>query len=402
MPVAAHVHEGPTSDLDPFEDGFLADPFAQLAPLRAAGPAVYLSRYDCWAVAGYREVHAVLRDHERFSSASGVGLVDLAADPYGWRKPSLLLEADPPEHTRNRAVVVSAMSPRALRSFQDLFDEQAASIIDDLVQRERFDAVTDLAEVFPTVVFPSALGVLGEVGARMLVYGSLSFNAIGPPNQHLLDCLSAAEGLAEWVGGHCRRENLRPGSIGAAVYEAADAAGMGEADAAQLVRSLFSAGVDTTVSGLAFAIANFARSPGQWELVRADPSLARNAFEETIRRESPVIGFFRTATVEVQLGETRIPTGSRVMTLFAGANRDPARWPDPDVFDVSRKTAGHLGYGVGPHVCAGMALARMEGESVIRAMAARIKRWEPDGPSRPRLNNSLRGLASLPVRVVPR
>jgi hypothetical protein len=90
------------------------------------------------------------------------------------------------------------------------------------------------------------------------------------------------------------------------------------------------------------------------------------------------------------------------MTLFAGANRDPARWPDPDVFDVSRKTAGHLGYGVGPHVCAGMALARMEGESVIRAMAARIKRWEPDGPSRPRLNNSLRGLASLPVRVVPR
>jgi 4-methoxybenzoate monooxygenase (O-demethylating) len=121
-----------------------------------------------------------------------------------------------------------------------------------------------------------------------------------------------------------------------------------------------------------------------------------------VRCESPVIGFFRTTTVEVQLGEARIPPGSKVMTLYAGANRDPGRWPDPDVFDVRRKTAGHLGYGVGPHVCAGMALARMEGESVIRAMAGRIGRWEPAGPAVPRLNNSLRGLASLPVWVLPR
>ena len=71
------MHNVPVADLDPFEDGFLADPFAQLATLRAAGPAVYLRRYGCWAVAGYREVHAVLRDHERFSSACGVGLASL-------------------------------------------------------------------------------------------------------------------------------------------------------------------------------------------------------------------------------------------------------------------------------------------------------------------------------------
>jgi hypothetical protein len=389
--------------MDPFSDEFLTDPFPALTALRDAGPAVYLTRYQVWAVAGYREVHEVLRDHERFSSAAGVGLADLAeqAQGYGWRKPSLLLEVDPPLHTRHRALAVGAMTPRALRVFQEVFEEQAAALAADLVDRRRFDAVRDLAEVFPAVVFPHALGTAGDAREQLLAYGALSFNALGPRNRHLEAALSAAEGVPEWIAEHCRRDALRPGTIGTAIYEAADAAGLAGDDAALLVRALFSAGVDTTVSALSFAIRDFIRWPDQWALVRENPSLARNAFEETVRLESPVIGFFRTTTAEVVLGAARIPPGCKVLVSYAGANRDPRQWNDPDSFDVGRRVAGHVGYGTGPHVCAGMTIARMEGEAVIRALAERVAGWQLAGEPVPRLNNTLRGFQALPVEIIP-
>lgn len=394
--------EGPTCDLDPWSDEFLTDPFPALDVLRNAGSAVHLSRYDVWAVAGHREVHAILRDHERFSSASGVGVGNLKSDQYGWRAPSQILEVDPPVHTAHRALVVGVMSPRAMRTFQELFDAEAVRLVDELVGSGSFDAVQDLAEIFPTVVFPRAMGVVGDTREALLAYGSLSFNAIGPRNRHLEAALARAGGVLDWITAQCSRAALRPGSIGAALYEAADAEGLCEQTAAQLVRSLFSAGVDTTASAIAFAVRDFVRFPDQWAAVREDPALARNAFEETVRFESPVIGFFRTTTTEVQLGESRIPAQSKVLVFFAGANHDPRQWPEPQRFDVRRRTAGHLGYGAGPHVCAGMTIARMEGESLIRALAARVDSWELDGEPRPRLNNSLRGLDRLPVRVVPR
>lgn len=402
MSTATVAAEGPVSDLDPFSDAFVVDPFPALEQLRTQGPAIHLSRYGIWTVAGYPEVHALLRDHGRFSSASGVGIADLKNDPYGWRAPSLLLEVDPPAHARHRGAVVGPMTPRALRAFEELFAAEANRIIDDLVARQTFDAVTDLAEVFPTVVFPHALGVQGDVRERLLAYGALSFNAIGPRNHRVEASLQACVGVLDWITEHCRRDALRPGSIGAGVYDAASEAGLSDDQAASLVRSLFSAGVDTTVSALSFAILDFVRHPDQWDLVRADPTLARNAFEETVRFESPVIGFFRTTTVDVRLGDAHIPAGAKVLACYAGANRDPRQWPEPNRFDVRRKVAGHLGYGVGAHVCAGMSIARMEGQAVIRALAERVAGWELTGEATPKLNNSLRGLSSLPVRVTPR
>ena len=233
---------GPACDIDPFGEDFLTDPFPALAQVRAAGPAVYLARYGVWAVAGYRDVHAVLRDHERFSSALGVGLANLATDPYGWRKPSLLIETDPPPHTRYRALVVGTMTPRALQDFRDLFEAEAARLVTYLVRRRRFNAVTDLAEIFPTVVFPHALGIQGDTRQRLLAYGALSFNAIGPRNRLLQESIAAAEGALDWIAGQCHRDALRPGTIGAALWQAAETAGLPEDDTAQLVRSLLSAG----------------------------------------------------------------------------------------------------------------------------------------------------------------
>lgn len=390
----------PVSEVDPFGDEVLADPFPALAELRELGPVVHLARYGAVAVARHDEVHAVLRDHERFSSAAGVGVTNLRTE-VAWRKPSILLEVDPPLHGRNRAVVAGALSPKALRRLQEVFDAEAARLVDELMERRRFDAVADLAEVFPTVVFPRAFGIDADARDHLLRYGAMVFNGHGPRNAHFEAAMAGAEGVLEWIAAQCRREALRPGTIGSAIYEAADEAGVSEDDAALLIRSFLSAGVDTTVSALAFAVQDFARWPDQWQAVRDDPGLARNAFEEVVRLESPVVGFFRTTVDPVELAGTTIAGSTKVLVCYAGANRDPRRWDDPDRFDVRRRVVGHLGYGIGPHVCVGTTIARMEGEAVIRAMAARVRRVEVVGPALPRLNNTLRCLDQLPVEVFP-
>jgi 4-methoxybenzoate monooxygenase (O-demethylating) len=390
------------TDVDPYSDEFVAEPWDDLALIRDAGPAVWLDRYGVWAIARHDDVMAALRDDETYSSSHGVGLADLAVgEP--WRRPSILVEADPPEHTRNRKVVAGTMTPKALRSLEEVFAVAAARIVDELLERRSFDGVHDLAEPFPTEVFPRAFGieVTDETRRRLLDYGSLVFNGNGVENERFRAAIANAAETIAWVTATCARDALRSDGIGAAIHDAAEAAGLTPDDGAMLVRSFLSAGVDTTVSGIAFALRNLAANPDQWQLLRNDASLTRNAFEETIRRESPVIGFFRMTTRPAMVGHLGIPAGQKVLLFYAGANRDPKRWADPDRFDIRRKVSGHLGYGIGIHACVGMVIARMEGDAVLGALRERVRHLEITGPPVPRLNNSLRGLESLPLAIEP-
>lgn len=390
----------PRSEVDPYSDEFLAGPFPFLAQLRDAGPVVYLDRYGVFAVARHEQVQAVLKDPLVFSSAAGAGITNFKTEK-AWRKPSILLEVDPPVHTHNRKVVARALAPRSLGGLQETFDRKAAELADSLVARGSFDAVPDLAEIFPTKVFPDAFGIQEDGRDQLLAYGAIVFNGQGPRN-HLFE--ASMEGAAEviaWITQQCSRSSLRPDGLGALIYAGVDAGEVTEDEAALLVRSFLSAGLDTTVSALALGVLDFVRFPGQWQALREDPSLARNAFEEVVRIEAPVMNFFRTTTEPVELAGTSLPADAKVMVSFAGANRDPRRWEQPDRFDIRRKTAGHLGYGTGVHNCVGQVIARMEGEAVLRALAARVRSWRLTGEPRPRLNNSLRGLDTLPVAVEP-
>ena len=166
-----------------------------------------------------------------------------------------------------------------------------------------------------------------------------------------------------------------------------------------LVRSLLSAGLDTTVNGIGAAIYCLARFPDQWARLRNDPTLARNAFEEAVRFESPVQTFFRTTTRDVEIGGSRIGEGEKILMFLAAANRDPRRWDNPDSYDVTRKTSGHVGFGSGIHMCVSQLVARLEGEVMLTALAKRVSTIEITGPLQRRFNNTLRGLESLPVTI---
>ena len=398
--MAATMSDAPVSGLDPFSEDFLRDPYPAHEELREAGPVVWLERYGVWAMARYGQVRPALNDWETYRSGAGVGLADFTKEK-PWRTPSLLLEADPPEHSGARRTITGVLSPRRVRGLREAFQREAEALVERLVDRGAFDGVADFAEAFPTKVFPDAVGVPEEGRENLMAYGNMVFNAFGPRNQLFEESAHGQDEVRDWIAAMCRRENLQAGGLGVDVYEHAPAVGLGTEEAGLLVRSLLSAGVDTTVHGLGNALLCFATHPAQWAKVHADPKLGRPSFDEVLRFESPVQTFFRTTARDVEVEGVRIPAGEKVLLFLGAANRDVRRWPEPDVFDVEHDARGHVGFGAGIHACVGQMLARLEAEVLLGALARRVARIELDGAPELKLNNTLRGFARLPVRVHP-
>jgi cytochrome P450 len=245
------------------------------------------------------------------------------------------------------------------------------------------------------------MGLKQEGRENLLPYAGLVFNAFGPPNQLRQDAIDRSAPHQSYVAAQCQRENLAPEGLGGCIHARVDSGDITAAEAPLLVRSLLSAGIDTTVNGIGAAVYCLARFPDQLARLRQDPTLSRNAFEEAIRFESPVQTFFRTTTREVEISGHRIGEGEKVLMFLGAANRDPRRWENADRYDIGRKTSGHVGYGSGIHMCVGQLVARLEGEVMMAALARKVSTIEITGPVKRRYNNTLRGLESLPVTVIP-
>lgn len=393
---AAHA----TLAIDPFVPEHLVDPYPFHKMLRDAGAVVWLEPYGVWATGRHAEVQAVLTDWQHFCSSAGVGLANYRREE-PWRRPGLLLEADPPEHDRARKIVTRILSPRAVRALRDQFEPEAALLVDELVERRSFDAVKELAERFPIKVFSDAVGLPKKGRENLLPYGKLIFNAFGPRNELLQSAEDEAANFQEWVMQSCSREALTRGSLGAQIYDAADAGEITEEEAPRLVRAFISAGLDTTVNAIGNAIYLFGLFPDQWASVHADPSTARIAFEEVLRFETPFQMFFRTAVADTELSGQALGADEKIMVSIAAANRDPLQWKDPDRFDVKRRPAGHMAMGTGIHTCVGQMVARLEADVLLTALARKVARIDISGEPERRLNNTLRGFERLPVELIP-
>jgi cytochrome P450 len=389
----------PTDDIDPFSHEVLEDPLPMHAALRDAGPVVHMTKYDVYAFARYEEVHASLVDWQDFQSSAGVGLSHFGKEK-PWRPPSLLLEADPPRHDAPRRVLTKVLGPRALRRLREGWAADAERLVDEVLDGGlEFDAVSALTGAFPLRVFPDAVGIPKEGRENLLPYGDHAFNAFGPGNDLVAKGAPRVAELSGWVNAQCQREVLTDDGFGAQIWAASDRGDITPEQAPLIVRSLLTAGVDTTVHGLSAVLYAFATNPDQWQRLREQPSLARVAFDEAVRWESPVQTFFRTATVDVRIGDHVVPEGKKILMFLAAANRDPRRWDDPDSFDLSRDPSGHVGFGMGIHQCAGQHVARLEAETLLTALARRVRSIELAGPTKRHHNNTLRAWESIPVRL---
>jgi hypothetical protein len=184
-----------------------------------------------------------------------------------------------------------------------------------------------------------------------------------------------------------------------AIYELADEGLISQDEAKLLTQTVLAAGADTTVLTMANTLRAFALFPAEYQRLRADPLLVRNAFDESLRWDSPSRMAGRITMRDVEIEGINIPAGQRVGLMFAAANRDPRAWPDPDRYQISRDLKKQVGWGYGVHACVGRVFAQLEAHILLTQVARRIDRFELAGEPEPWMTTIGHGPAKLPIRV---
>lgn len=379
--------------LDLFSDEVLADPYPYYAALREHAAVVHLEQAGIWAVTRYEPVRAALGNPQVFSSGA-VAFNDTMNQALAGTS----LATDPPDHRPLRAALMENLTPRALRRLQGDIEAKADAMVADVVERGTFDAIGDLAQALPIAVVMDLIGVQGDVRDKMLGWGFAAFNVLGPMNERTVANFPVAGELFEWAST-IKAGDLAEGSIGRAVFAAADRGVIPREGCNGIIHQYVAAGLDSTIAAIGNAIALLAAHPGQYELMRADPSLIPAAFSEALRYDAPVPLFGRVVTQDVAVDGTVIPAGSQVALLFAAGNRDPRHYPDADSFQVRRNPVDHLSFGYGVHSCAGQGLAKLEAHAVLGALARRVRGYTV-GEGERRISNATRSLAKLPVTTL--
>ena len=394
---AAPPRGAPISDIDPFTPANILDPYPWHQALRETGPMVWLSRYGVFMAPRHAENFAIVGDHQTFCSSGGVGYANFFKEK-PWRQPSMLLEADQPDHTRRRAIVGRILSAPNLRGLKAGFEVEANALIDKLLDQGEVEAVFEVSRAYVLKVFPDAVGIGASGRDNLMKYGAMVFNAFGPQNDIFHDSARDLGEVSAWIMEQCEHKNLRPGGLGDQVYQAVPSGAITADEALILVRSFLSAGVDTTVHAVGNALWSFATNPAEWAKMKANPGIVRTAFEEVLRYESPFQTFFRTTTRDVEIGGVMIPANEKVMLSVGSANRDPRKFERPDAFDVSRNLQGHVGFGYGIHACIGQMISRLENEVLLTELARRKVDFEVCGEATRTVHNTLRGFSKLPLR----
>ena len=352
-----------TADLDLFADEVVVDPYPTYAALRDLGAVVHLPVNGVFALTRYDVIRDSLGDPESFSSRS-IGFNPMVNEALQGTS----LATDPPAHARLRATLSENLTPRALRGLKDEIDAKADRLVGELVARRSFEAIDELARVFPISVVADLIGFPDEVRAAMLRWGQAAMTVLGPMNQRTVDSFPIAGELYDWCG-KVTAADLAPGSIGRGIFDAQTRGDIPEGTAGHIIHQYLGAGLDTTLASIGNVVALFGRHPDQFELVRKDPALVPAAFNEVLRFWAPVHAWGRVTTREVEVDGAAIPTGSQIAILFGAGNRDERHYENPDAFLVERNPVDHLSFGYGPHGCAGQGLARLEGHAIIAALA---------------------------------
>lgn len=362
--------------------------------LRELAPVVWLNRENIAVLGRWENVSEGLRDWESFSNTSRPW-----HDPNSVR-PEILLTDDPPKHTRVRAIIATALSPRTLKTFEEHFHRIANEQVDALMARsgQPIDAVADITAPFVHKVLPDVIGMPDKGREQMSAFGHAVWATMGPMNELFREAMVGAEPLLEWAAWACAREQLDPDSLGMQMYLAADRGEITQEEAHLLVMTILSAGADTTVITMANAIRAFCQFPDQWKALQAEPGLLRAAFDEALRWDSPSRMAGRITMKDVEIDDFVIPAGTRCGLLFAAANRDPRKWSDPERFDIRRDLRGQVGWGYGIHSCVGRTLAQLEADALLGALIKRVDRFEAAGDPVWWMTTIGHGPAKLPIR----
>ena len=380
----------PSLDIDLFSDEAIANPYPVYQLIRDAGPVVWLSQYDHWAISRYEDVRAALRADNTLLSGEGVAMNDVLNNS-GGKHNSLVSDGD--EHRKLRSAVIKPMMPKALEEVRKEVQTRSDQLVDNLLGRDAFDGMRDFSQHLPVTIVSFLVGLPEEGREQMLDWAEASFNVLGPMNErgqasfpHLMQAAAYFENLG--------RDDLAPNGWAAGLYAAADNGDISLDEAKTLVFDYVAPSLDTTILGTGHMLQLLGQNPEEFEKVKADRSLVPAAVNEALRLGSVIKAFSRLAETEYKEGDVVVPAGDRVAILYGAANHDERKYPDPTAFKVERNPKDHVTYGYGVHRCAGAHLAQLEMECLLDAMARKVERIEVGGTT-PFPSNMLSGFASM-------
>jgi cytochrome P450 len=387
---------------NPFLPEFHADPYPFYRRLREVEP-VHQTPMGFWVLTRYEDCVAVLRDprfgREEFQQMLTAVYGGEDAD----RLPRSMLFRDPPDHTRLRALVSKAFTPRVIEQMRDHIQEIVDRLLDRVADQRQMDLIEDLAYPLPVTVICEMLGV--PVGDHASIRGwsadiARSLDAIGLPSDRTIVDRGrvARRELADYFRALLPARRARPQADLLSGLLAAEEQGdkLSEPEVISMCLLLFIAGHETTVNLIGNGTLALLRHPDQMARLQADPSLIPNAIEELLRYDSPVQRTARMTTTDVEIAGHRIGKSSMVVAALGAANRDPAQFPDPDRLDITRRDVRHISFGFGIHFCLGAPLARVEGQLALGTLLRRAPGLALAEPSPEwRESSVLRGLKRL-------
>jgi len=313
-----------------------------------------------------------------------------------------LLEMNPPEHTRLRRLVAPAFTPRRMAAYERLVEARVSSLLDGVDARAGFDLVRDFATPLPIAVITELLGVEGVDGDVLAGYGSTLATALDGVHSvgQLRRLAQTQRQLRELFATLFARRASDPGDDIVSALLAAEDDQITTAELAALCRLLLVAGFETTVNAIGNGVRALLADPEQWQLLVGDPSRAPAVVEEVLRYDTAVQITARLASADTELAGVPVRSGQAVVVLLGGANRDPAAYPEPNVFDITRTPAvDHLAFSGGVHYCLGAALARLELAVAFRVLAERLPGLRLAGPVVMRRGATILGAERMPVRA---
>ncbi len=382
-----------------------ADPYPIYRRLRETAP-VFKSSIGAWVVTGYEDCRAVLRDArlgkdwEGFMAASGRsdwrGHTSLE---YG---ATSLLFANPPEHTRLRGLVSKAFTPRMVEKLRAGMRAMIDGLLDPLEQNGGGDLLDALAFPLPVTVIGELLGI--PVGDRHefrhRIRVSTATLEIGVTTEQLAEADEAAVWMRDYFADLVAEKRAHPADDMLTAMIDTEEAGdrLTDEEIIGMGLVLFGAGFETTTNLIGNGVYALLDNPDQLQILRDNPRCLKNAVEELLRYDCSIQITGRAAFEDIEFGGQGFAAGDSVLTILGAANRDPARFANPDRLDVTRNEVEPLSFGSGVHFCLGASLARAEGYEALSALLERFSTIELAETPRYRDQLGFRGLESLPIR----
>jgi cholest-4-en-3-one 26-monooxygenase len=355
-----------------------------------------------WAVTRHADVGHVSRHPEIFSSYRRLALFAEPPEDQIEMQRLMMLNMDPPQHTRQRSFVNRGFTPRMIARLAKHVREICDTLLDEVVPRGEADFVTDIAAPLPLQVICELVGAPAKDRDRLF---ELSNTMVGFDDPEFRSSpeegLEAAAEIYAYAHALAESRQAQPADdIVTRLLQPDDAGEVLTTDEFDLFFLLLTvAGNETTRNAASGGMLAFFEHPGQWQRLLADPALAATAAEEIVRWVSPVNLFRRTATRDIELGGQAIAEGDKVVVFYASANRDESVFTAPQEFDIARDPNPHVGFGGGgPHFCLGRHLAALELRVLLQTLAERMPDIEPDGEVSRLRSNFLNGIKHMPVR----